>query len=117
MGRLDSPLVKRLYDQPAFPEEELVIIATRAFPHRITKGYGMMAFGVVTHLNDQEVNNLRHFAELICACENEFIKLTMAGKSELLVFRRSEMAASTEEILTNEGIRFQSSPELRDLWK
>ncbi len=117
LSLLESPLVERRYDQPAFPGEELVIIATRAFPHRTTKGYGMVALGVVTHFNDQAVKNLRHFAEQIRGCEDEFIKLTLAGKNESLVFRRSEMEDSSEEILADEGIRFSSSPELRDLWQ
>jgi len=42
MSRLSSlanPLVTRISDQPAFPGESLVIIASPFFPHKLAKGY------------------------------------------------------------------------------
>ncbi len=116
LSAFDSPLLKRRYDSPVFPGEELVMIATRPFPHPLTHGYGSMALGVVTHLGDVKLKNLHHFAELLRDSKAKFLKLDMAGKSEPLIFRRQEMAAATEEILTDEGIRYQSSAELRDVW-
>jgi hypothetical protein len=112
-----SPLIKRQFDPPAFPGEEIVFIAAKTFPHRITKGYGQLPFGVVERVNGIEVKNLRHFAEQLQESTEEFIELSMAGKIESLVFRRSELQASTEDILSNEGIRYQSSEELRDIWE
>ena len=47
----------------------------------------------------------------------EYVTLKFAGNYEALVFRRKELMASTEEILADEGIRYRSSPDLRDVWK
>ncbi len=39
LGDRPSPLLTRRYDKPAFEGEELVVVASPAFPDRITKGY------------------------------------------------------------------------------
>src|SRR5262249_34280531 len=39
LGERPSPLITRRYDKPAFEGEELVVVASPAFPHRISKGY------------------------------------------------------------------------------
>jgi len=36
--------------------------------------------------------------------------------AETMVFPRREMIAATEEILTDNGIRSQGSPELMEIW-
>lgn len=113
----ENPLIGRLYDQPDFEGEELVIVCTRMFPHRITKGYGDPSFAVVTHLNEEPVKNLRQFALLLKECKDDFIRIRLIGSGESLVFRRSEIEASTEEILADEGIRYQCSPDLRAIWE
>ena len=65
LAALDSPLLKRLYDAPEEPGEQLVVIATRMFPHPITKGYDNRPLGVIDEVNGVEVKNLRHLAELL----------------------------------------------------
>jgi S1-C subfamily serine protease len=114
---LDSPILERLYDPPAESGEQLVIIATRMFPHPITKGYDNRPLGVIASLNGVPVKNLRHLAELLRDCTDEFVRFEMGDRSESLVFDRAELEASTEEILTDEGIRYQASESLRDLWE
>ena len=47
--------------------------------------------------------------------KDEFLRFEMADRSESLVFKRTEMEAATEEILSNEGIRYQSSDSLNDV--
>ena len=116
LAALDSPLLGRLYDAPKEEGEQIVVIATRMFPHPITKGYDNRPFGVIEKLGDVKVKNLRHLAELIRDSKDEFLRFEMADKSESLVFRRSEMAAATEEILESEGIRYQASEPLRDVF-
>jgi S1-C subfamily serine protease len=83
---LDSPLLERLQDQPDEPGEQIVIIATRMFPHPMTKGYENRPFGVVAEMNGTKVKNLRHLAELLRACDEEFVRLEMADRSEALCF-------------------------------
>jgi S1-C subfamily serine protease len=114
---LDSPLLKRLNDAPEEPGEQLVMIATRLFPHPITKGYDNRPLGVIGSVNGTEVKSLRHLAELLRDCKDEYVRLEMADRSESLVFRTSELKDSTETVLTDEGIRYQASDSLRDVWK
>jgi hypothetical protein len=112
---LKSPLLHRVYDKPDEPGEQIVVIATRLFPHPIIKGYENRPLGVVAELNDKPVKNLRSLAEMLRDCEDEFLRFEMADRSESLVFRRDEFEAATEEILSNEGIRYQASDDLRDV--
>ena len=112
----ENPLLNRRYDKPAFEGEEIVLICSRMFPHRISKGYSDPALCVVTHVNGEPAKSLRQFAEMLRNSKDEFIRFRLAGRAESLVFRRSEIEASTEEILTDEGIRYQCSPDLRDVW-
>jgi len=110
-----SPLMSRWFDRPSFEGEELVALANRMFPHRTIKGYANAPFSVIEKVNDQPVKNLRHLAELIRDAKGEFITFDLAGRSEVLVFHRAELAASTEDVLSDVGIRYQSSPDLRDV--
>jgi S1-C subfamily serine protease len=114
---INSPLMGRLFDPPAYEDEQLVVIATRMFPHPIIKGYGNRPFGVVASLNGERVKNLRHLAELLRDCTDEYVRFEMADRSESLVFRRTDVEAATEQILGDEGIRYQASESLRDVWK
>jgi hypothetical protein len=50
-------------------------------------------------------------------CDEEFARFEMSDRSESIVFNRAELEAATEEILSNEGIRYQASAALRDLWE
>jgi S1-C subfamily serine protease len=112
---LQSPLLNRLYDQPDEPGEQLVVIATRMFPHPIIKGYDNRPLGIVAKFNGKPVKNLRSLAKMLRDSDDEFLRFEMADRSESLVFRRDEFEAATEEILTNEGIRHQASEELREI--
>ena len=54
---IGSPLVTRRGDKPQFEGEELVIVTSPMFPHRIGKGYDNPNFKVVKEINgirDQE---------------------------------------------------------------
>jgi S1-C subfamily serine protease len=114
---LESPLLARLYRPPSEPGEQLVIIATRMFPHAIIKGYDNRPLGVVEKFNGTKVKNLRSLAEMLRDCDEEFVRFEMADRSESIVFNRGELEATTEEILSNEGIRYQASTSLRGIWE
>lgn len=114
---MNSPIIKRLYDQPAEEGEQIVVIATRLFPHSSTKGYDNRPFGVIEKVNGVEIKNLRQLGEALRDNKDEFLKFEMADRNEALVFRRGEIEAATEQILTDEGIRYQASEKLRDLWE
>ena len=114
---VNSPIIKRLYDPPSEPGEELVVVATRMFPHATTKGYENRPFGVIGKVNGVEVKNLRHLGEVLRDSTEEFLRFEMADRNESLAFRRSDITATTDQILTDEGIRYQSSEKLRDIWE
>ena len=115
LGR--TPLMTRLLDQPAFPGEELVVVSSPLLPHKIAKGYGSPQGGVVKEVNGVAVKNLRHLVELLAGAREEFVTLTFAqAGGEALVFRRAEAEATTDELLGDNGIRAQGTPELLAAW-
>jgi hypothetical protein len=114
---LDSPLLKRLNDPPDEEGQQIVLVASRLFPHPIIKGYDNRPLGVIGSVNGEEVKNLRHLAELLRDSKDEYVRFEMKDRSESLVFRNEELKESTEEILTDEGIRYQASAKLRDVWE
>ena len=88
------------------------------FPHRITKGYDPRAFGVVSHVNDIAINNLPHLVETLRECKDEYVTFRFANlRTEMLVFHRQEIEATTAEILRDNGIRYQYSKDLRSIWE
>ncbi|MCA9263282.1 MAG: trypsin-like peptidase domain-containing protein [Planctomycetales bacterium] len=117
LSAMQSPMIERRVDKPAFEGEELVVMPNRMFPHRIIKGYSNIPFGVVESVNGVAIRNLKHLVELLRDCRDEFVTLQMAGEQETLVFRREELNKSTEEILSDEGIRYQYSKDLEEVWE
>jgi S1-C subfamily serine protease len=114
---LGSPLVARLIEPPAFPGEEFVIVSSPLLPHRLAQGYDSPQGAVVAAINGVAVKNLRHLVELLRDQHSEFVAVTFARHGgEALVFRRAEVEAATEEILGDNGIRSQGSPELLEVW-
>ncbi len=111
-----SPLVTRAGDEPAFEEEEIVVIAAPMFDHRINKGYDAHHLAVVSKINGTEVKNLRHLATIFRDLKDDFVTIEFAERvSETLVFNRKELMESTETILTDNGIRYPASDDLKDL--
>lgn len=113
-----SPLIRRWTDSPAFDGEELVVVPSPMFPHKLVKGYSAPTFCVLSHVNDIPVRNLKHLVELLRYNVAPYLEFRFAGHgTETLVFRRAEIAAATEEILTDNSIRKQCSDDLEDVWK
>ena len=112
-----SPLVTRRGDKPAFPGENLVVVASPFFPHKLSKGYSNPISRVVESINGKRVNNLNHLVELLRDSKDEFITFAFAGRGmESLVFSRKECLDATEEILTDNGVRYQGSPDTLAVW-
>jgi S1-C subfamily serine protease len=112
-----SPLAKRLGDSPTFDGEEVVVVTSPFLPHKLSKGYGNPALGVVNKVNDIPVKNLRHLIEILRDSRAEFVKFEFALRGgETMVFPRKEMMTATEEILTDNGIRAQGSPDTLAVW-
>jgi S1-C subfamily serine protease len=112
-----NPLMTRMGDVPAFEGEQLVVVSSPFFPHKLAKGYSNPAAEVVKTVNDIPIKNLRHLVEVLRDSRTEFIKFEFARRGgETLVFPREEMLAATEEILTDNGIRSAGSPDMLAVW-
>jgi len=113
-----SPLLPRLYEPPAFADERLVVVSSPFFPHALVKGYSPPYNQVVKSINGAPVKNLNHLVQLIRDCKDDFIVLAFdSNASETCVFPRKEMLAATDDILTDNGIRSQGSPDTMAVWK
>ena len=118
LSYLASPLVTRRGDKPAFPGEELVVVTSPFFPHRLSKGYDSAVARTVGAVNGTKIRNLRHLVEVLRDARSEFITFEFAGRGgETLIFPRKEMLAATDEILTDNGVRAQASPDLLAVWQ
>ena len=107
-----SPLVTRRGDSPAFEGEELVIISSPFFPHKLAKGYGNSAGSVIRTINGVPVKNApATSSNCLRDSKEDFITIECGHRGgETLVFPRKEMIAATDEILSDNGVRAQGSP-------
>lgn len=113
-----SPLSTRRGDRPAFEGESLVIVSSQYFPHLLKKGYDEAIGRVVEKVNGIKIKNLEHLVATLRDAKEEFVVFDFAGrKYETLVFPRKEMVAATEDILNDNGVRAQGSPELMKIWQ
>lgn len=120
MGRsifFGSPLATRRGDAPAFPGEQLVVIASPFLPHKLAMGYSSPVGEVVKNLNGIPIKNLRHLVQTLRDLKDEFIVLAFSRSgAESMLFPLKEMLAATEEILTDNGIRSQGSADTLAVW-
>jgi S1-C subfamily serine protease len=113
-----SPLLLRGSDRVRFPGEELVVVTAPMFQHKIARGYSDPIGQVLREVNGTAVKNLRHLVELLRDNKDEFLKFRFQEGAEVLVFRRTEMARATEEILEDAGIALgrRGSRDMLKVW-
>jgi S1-C subfamily serine protease len=112
-----NPLLKRIYEKPNFDGEGLVVVASRFFPHKLVKGYSDPFGDVVKRINGVPIKNLAHLVSVLRDSKEQFITVEFDTRTgETLVFRRAEMVAATEEILSDNGVRTQGSGEIMAVW-
>ncbi len=115
--RSSSPLITRLNDTATEEQEQLIVISSRMFSNRITKGYGDPMAQVIKDINGIKIKNIRHLVEVL-QNSKEYIEINFEGNFvETMIFRKADMEAATEDILTENGIRFQCSNDLIDMIK
>jgi hypothetical protein len=116
-SQTSNPLMTRVLEAPAFAGEELVVVASPFFPHKLAAGYSSAFGNVVKSVNGVPIKNLQHLVEVLRDSRDEFIRFEFARKgAECPVFPRKEMEAATEGLLTDNGIRTQGSPDLMKVW-
>ncbi len=112
-----SPIFTRLQDLPTFSGEELVVISSPMFSHRITKGYSQPFSACIKSVNGTAIQNLTHLVEVLRDAKGEFIEFDFVDRdTERLIFRRAEVLEATDDILSDNGIRKQFSDELEPIW-
>jgi hypothetical protein len=118
LGYVKSPLVTRAFDPPSDDLEELVIISSPFFPHKLANGYSNPAGSVVYSVNGTAVKSLKHLVALLRDLKDPFVTLEFAAKGgEALVFSRQALAGATDDILTDNGVRAQGSPDMLAVWQ
>ncbi len=111
------PLVTRMADAPDAEREDLVVVSASFFPHRLVSGYDNRFGAVVRSINDIPVRSLRHMAGLLRDMKADLVVIKFDQQSaESIVVPHAKMLASTDEILSDNGIRFQASTDLLDVW-
>jgi S1-C subfamily serine protease len=112
-----NPMFARRSEKPAFDGEELVIVPSPLFTHPLTMGYRAPMLGVIKTINGIQVKNLLHLVEIIRDSKEEFLIIEFSGhNTESMVFPRAEFVASTEQILNDNGIRTQGTPDTMAVW-
>ncbi|MDB6168611.1 MAG: peptidase [Verrucomicrobia bacterium] len=112
-----SPLITRRSDPPAFDGEELVIVSSPFFPHKLSKGYSNPMSQVVKSVNGTPIKNLHHLVEVLRDSTAEFLAFEFDNRGgETPVVRRREALEATEEILGDNGVRAQGSPDTMAVW-
>ena len=117
LSELGNPMITRRGEKPAFPGEQLVVIPSPFFPNKLITGYGNPGGHVVKSVNGIAIKNLAHLVEVLRDCKDEFITIEFAGRgAESLVLPRQATQKSTDDVLTDNGIRSQGSPDMMDVW-
>ena len=117
LSYMGSPLVKRLGEKAAFPGESLAVVSSPFFPHKLAAGYSNPMAQVVKSVNGIEIKNLNHLVEVLRDCKDEFVTFHFDLRGgEDPVFPRAEMLAATDDILTDNGVRSQGSPDTLAIW-
>jgi S1-C subfamily serine protease len=118
LGFVKSPLVTRAFDPPSDDLEELVLISSPFFPHKLTNGYSNPTGAVVSSINGTSVKSLKHLVEILRDLKDPFVTIEFGSKSgEALVFSRTAIMGATDDILTDNGVRAQGSPDMMSVWQ
>jgi hypothetical protein len=113
-----SPLVTRAFDPPSDDVEELVIISSPFFPHKLANGYSNPTGSVVSAINGTPIKSLKHLVTVLRELKDPFVTVEFGSKGgEALVFSRQAVMAATDDILTDNGVRAQGSPDMMAVWQ
>ncbi|HMI73311.1 MAG TPA: trypsin-like peptidase domain-containing protein [Steroidobacteraceae bacterium] len=118
LGFVKSPLITRAFDTPTQDLEELVIISSPFFPHKLANGYSNPTGAVVSSVNGTAIKSLAHLVAVLHDLKDPFVTIEFGSKAgEALVFSRTAIVAATDDILTDNGVRAQGSPDMMAVWQ
>ncbi len=118
LGYIRSPLVTERGDSPSADRQELVVISSPFFPSKLVEGYSSHAGLVVYSVNGTRVRSLGQLVAVLRDLKAEFVVIEFDNRGgEALVLPRKETVAATDEILTDNGVRAQGSPDMMAIWQ
>jgi 2-phospho-L-lactate guanylyltransferase (CobY/MobA/RfbA family) len=83
----------------------------------MVRGYANPVNEVVKSVNGLPIRNLRHLVEALRDLKDEFVVIAFNRKGgRSIVLPRQEALAATDEILNDNGIRSQGSPNTLAVW-
>lgn len=114
---IKSPLVTRRGDAPTPEREELVVVSSPFFPHKLVSGYSNRFGSVIHSINRVPVRSLAHLVTLLRDSKDEMIVIHFDQRGgENMVVRRKDMMEATEGVLSDNGIRLQGTKDMMDIW-
>jgi len=115
--RTGNALVKYYSEKPSVEGEGLVVVSSPFFPHKLAKGYSNPIARVVKSINDNPIKSLADLVAVLRDSRSEFVAIKFdVRESETMVFCRKDILSVTEEILTDNDIRSQGSPDVMAIW-
>jgi S1-C subfamily serine protease len=118
LGLVKSPLVTQALDEPTPERQELVVVSSPFFPHKIANGYSNPAGSVVYSVNGIRIKSLRHLVAVLRDLKDPFVTIEFDQKGgEALVFSRQAIVSATDDILMDNGVRAQGSPDALAVWQ
>ncbi|HXA93723.1 MAG TPA: hypothetical protein VNU73_10770, partial [Steroidobacteraceae bacterium] len=118
LGFAKSPLITRAIDPPDGEDQELVVVSSPFFPNKLVNGYSSPAGSVVSSVNGTHIKSLAHLVAVLRDLKDPFVTFEFDQRGgEGLVFSRTAMAAATDDILTDNGVRAQGSPDMLAIWQ
>lgn len=116
-GYIGSPLVTQRAAAPTPEREDLVVVSSPFFPHKLVSGYSNRFGAVVYSINKVPVRSLAHMVALLRDMKDELIVIHFDQRGgENIVLRRKDMMEATEAILSDNGIRTQGSQDMMAIW-
>jgi len=117
LGLVKSPLVTHALDEPDAEISELVVVSSPFFPNKIVNGYSNPAGSVVYSVNGIRIKSLTHLVGVLHDLKDPFVTFEFDQKGgEALVFSRPAILAATDDILTDNDVRAQGSPDTLAVW-
>jgi hypothetical protein len=118
MGFLGNPMLTELGERADAKREELVVVASPFFPDKTVKGYSNRFGAVIASINNVPIRSLRHLVSVLRDLKDDMIVIRFDQHyGETIVLPRKETLAATESILSDNGIRYQGSADMMEVWE
>lgn len=112
-----SPLVTMRGAAPSAEREELVVVSSPFFPHKLVTGYSNRFGSVIFSINGVQIKSLKHLVSLLRDMKEDLVVIHFDQRyGETMVLPRKAMMAETEGILSDNGIRSQGSADMMAIW-